>query len=65
PHGPEIYAVSSMEIIFEAFEVISKSDWPISSQFQPPKSAGLLHELLHVTDTYLTGGLVNSSHVWR
>ncbi len=50
PHGPEIYAVSSTESDFEGFEFISTTQSEVWSPFQPPDSAGLLHELLHGSD---------------
>jgi hypothetical protein len=47
PHGPEIYAVSSTDIDFEGFGFIWRTQPPVSSQFRPPSSLGLRHELLH------------------
>ena len=47
PHGPEIYAVSSTQTVFDGFEFNSTAHWAISSQFQSLISPGLLHELLH------------------
>ena len=47
PHGPEIYAVSSTDTVVEGFELISTSQPLVSTEFHPPDSPGLLHELLH------------------
>src|SRR5882672_5776060 len=48
-HGPEIYAVSSTETVFEGFGLNSSTEAANSEQFQPPTSPELLHELLHGT----------------
>src|SRR6266480_8060093 len=50
--GSRICAVSSTEIDFEGFQFISTTQRSVSSRIQPPKSPGLLHELLH--DSSLT-----------
>src|SRR5229473_6881456 len=47
PHGPEIHAGSSMEVVFDGIELISRTRRPVSRQIQPPNSPGLLDELLH------------------
>jgi hypothetical protein len=64
PHGPEICAVSSTEHVFESFELISRTHWPISSRFQPPMSPGLLHELLHGPSLVTRDGIF-ASHTPR
>jgi hypothetical protein len=44
----------STETAFEGFEFISRTQPPVSSQFQPPNPPGLLHELLHGASTEVT-----------
>ena len=44
---PEIWAVSSTETVFEAFEINSRRRASGSTGFEPFGSLGLLHELLH------------------
>src|SRR5712692_1094911 len=51
PHGPELYAVSSMETGFERFELISAPRRAQIDRFRRPRSPGLLHELLHRTSS--------------
>ena len=55
PHGPELCAASSMEVVFEGFGFISRTWWRVSSQIQPPDSPRLLHELLHMQTPPMTG----------
>src|SRR5216683_8265328 len=47
PHGPEIWAVSSTETVFEGFEINSRRRASSSTGFEVFQSLGLLHELLH------------------
>jgi hypothetical protein len=46
-HGPEIWAISTTETVFEGFEIdcsIGHAGWTC---FEPSERPGLLHELLH------------------
>ena len=47
PHGPEIWAVSSTETVFEGFEIDSRHRASDETGFELFQSLGLLHELLH------------------
>ena len=55
PHGPEIYAVSSTEIVFEGFELISRLPRRFEACFSRQERPDYYMNLLHIMSTEVDG----------